>query len=734
MATQDSSDYPRYAATLRVEGGDFYVGDLMVSEQYNGGWKASLSFRIIGPYGRPIESVGNAMGTAIANGIFVGMRAVVYLGARASEDDEEGKQIRCFPGFIAGVEPFRAYSRHTRRRETYLRVVVQDVVNQFKNQTVWGAYRAQSAAEIVGGMLALATGNDGRATLNPVVPDHPSVTVHNALRQDLDFIPYAIAGGQTLAAWLGEFFSNLGIRMEMMSDVENCDVHIMLHDKEPRDTSFKMGLGEDATAEDGEDGQVELGVIGSYRGARARAGLLDDPTKGAFRRLGYGPISDVVAGEHISLEEAQLRAGFDVRGRGTELLVVNFKSRQPVIRPGRTILLNEPVVRAISWSRFWQVSSVNHVLKGNHYENSMNVLRGDMPWHSSRPPRRPVVIVPARIDGGPKYSAGDEIPRDRLGRVPVGFPFSPMPFEAGVTQAFDVTDDQRVTKDDFAYILKNPEGGEGDHYFTHMDAEGMKAALKKAAGKESWLKGDAKKEAVELADTEARETDIEKLYNSEYDDPYTGRADKDLDDDELKERKKREAARARTYRYMAWKRALNYEESGGDYDHDGYTTVIDGRMSEELKAEFATPSKLANLEQEARERQAKEGYTPPKLGEGDIVDEYLRLFGEGAEDSDLYRTAALQKDAADEQWPPRLPLPIVQPMAGSQHGFVSGHRHGDACRVAVHGVMRAEIVGFQYRSDRDLNQASMAGAVTGLVVEHNRGASWSGITFRKTKH
>lgn len=727
-----ATDYPQYAATLRVEGGDFHVGDLQVSEEYNGGWTARLSFRVT-ERGRPVESVLTAMGTAINAGIFVGMKASIYIGARADEDDEDGRQLRCFPGFVASVEPFRTYSQRTRRAETYLQVIVQDVVNHLRKQHVWGAFRAHSAAEIVGGVLGLAAGNDGRATLKPVVPEHPAITVHNGLRGDLDFIPHAIAAGQSMAAWLGEFFGRLGIRLEVMTDVENCEVHLMLNDKAPRDVSFRMGIGPETGDDDPPDGQVEVGVIGSYRGSRSRAGLLDDPTKGAFRRLGYGPIGDVVSGEHVSLEEAQMRASFETRGRGAELLVASLRSRQPSIRPGRTIQLDRRLVPAIPWSSYWQVSSVLHVIRGFSYENSMNVMRGDIPWHPSRPRQRPVVIVPARVDAGPNFSNGEEVPRDRLGRIPVGFPFSPLPFEAGVTQGFDVTDDQRVTKDDFAYILRDPDGGESPHYWSHMDAQGMRDTLQKAAGDGSWLTGDAKQEAVELADTEAREEDIEKLYNGEYDDPYGGRADSSLTDSELEQRQKREAERTRTYRYMAWKRALAYEESGGDYDHDGYTTVIDGRMSDALKAEFATPAKLENLRQEARERQSSDGYTPPEEGEGDIVDEYLRLFGESADSSPLHRTAELQKDAADEQWPPRLPLPVMQPMAGSQHGFVSGHRQGDACRVAVHDVMRAEIVGFQYRSDRDLNQASMAGAVAGIVVEHNRGAGWSGMVFRKTK-
>ena len=88
-------------------------------------------------------------------------------------------------------------------------------------------------------------------------------------------------------------------------------------------------------------------------------------------------------------------------------------------------------------------------------------------------------------------------------------------------------------------------------------------------------------------------------------------------------------------------------------------------------------------------------------------------------------------EIAPQRWPPRIPLPVIQPMAGGLHGLVPTHRHGDVCRVAVHDPMWAEIVGFQYRSNRRIN-ANLVDATAGLIVEHDRAHSWTGIVFRPT--
>ena len=84
--------------------------------------------------------------------------------------------------------------------------------------------------------------------------------------------------------------------------------------------------------------------------------------------------------------------------------------------------------------------------------------------------------------------------------------------------------------------------------------------------------------------------------------------------------------------------------------------------------------------------------------------------------------------APDVQWPPCIPLSPITPGAGNLHGFVSDHRQGDWCRVAVVNPLYAEIVGFCHRDDRFLGER-VRGATVGIVVRE-RGDEWRGMVFR----
>lgn len=114
----------------------------------------------------------------------------------------------------------------------------------------------------------------------------------------------------------------------------------------------------------------------------------------------------------------------------------------------------------------------------------------------------------------------------------------------------------------------------------------------------------------------------------------------------------------------------------------------------------------------------------------DLVSEALGDTGgsapESRADTGNGQSAAIGRS---EQWPPRIPLTIIGPIAGGMHGFISAHRQGDVCRVAVHNPLWAEIIGFQYRQDRRIN-TQIVGATAGMVVEHDHGNAWTGMVFR----
>ena len=184
--------------------------------------------------------------------------------------------------------------------------------------------------------------------------------------------------------------------------------------------------------------------------------------------------------------------------------------------------------------------------------------------------------------------------------------------------------------------------------------------------------------------------------------------------------------------------------------------------TEEVPHDYSVPSnilKMLNSDPAAQATKLKElkdsrglvdadqsayTYAGIKMFDLDLLKEYGSLFDSSyydnlhldnlnAEDA-VARLDALSdvraKAAERELWPPRIPLTIIEPMAGALHGFIPSHRQGDSCRVAVYHPLSAEIVGFQYRDDRKIGSGNIA-ATTGIVVDHNAG-SWSGLVFRQT--
>ena len=163
-----------------------------------------------------------------------------------------------------------------------------------------------------------------------------------------------------------------------------------------------------------------------------------------------------------------------------------------------------------------------------------------------------------------------------------------------------------------------------------------------------------------------------------------------------------------------------------DADRDGVLSRRDELVSEALSKALRDEAERQRLQDlwDARHE------TP--IEEGSLAEEYGRLFGDETDDiPDDVREARDEAELMAERWPPRIPLPVVKPMAGALHGFIVAHRHGDTCRVAVHSPFSAEIVGFQYRDDRKIN-ADLSTSLAGLVVEHNYAQAWSGLVFRRT--
>ena len=539
------------------------VSALRLDEGYGAGWRsrAVIAFTSQSPV-----TGGEALGLACAQGVRPGHAVVVHLALAGTggDDPNRGLIVRSWPCVVSELAPFTS-----ELKSAGCHVGLVDPVTFLTHRPVWGAWRACSAGAMIGGALSSVAGGDGKPALQPILPGLPIVRIAEDYRDDLKGLPYAIAAGQSMGQWLDAFAGLLGLRVEMRGVTKDASVEVTLSDRTPGGRPMRMTLGPSSTTSGSGAGSGPLLVTGysARPGMNARGAVLDDPSHGELRHFGWpGAIERVFSEAEVGLEEAARRLRLPLIGACAEMLAVDVVSRQPGFRPGRRITLSGGDIRGLDT---WQLATVTHRVDAGRYENRATLLRGDTAWHPSPPPPRAPAFVPGIIDGGAGALAHEPVPRDRLGRVPVTFPFVPAPLGEAVRPPAmtGASRDRRITLDD---LESAPERG------------------------------------------------------------------KPFDPD------------------------------------DASPDVADPHAAEQLGPEPAQP-----------------------------------------------------------RWPPRIPLAIIEPMAGSLHGFIPAHRHRDACRVAVHDPFRAEIVGFQYRADRRIN-AGLAGATAGLVVEHDCSSAWSGWLFRST--
>lgn len=598
------------------------VGGMLVREEYISGWNGTAMINF------PTDdklSIGNVLGAALASNIVPGEPVMLCLELASGSPDVKGTVVRSWPSMVSRIEPFE-YGDDAENATCAVNLL--DPVSYLSGRTIWGAYRAQSIGEMIGGALSLAAGGNGKPTLHPVLPGLPKLEIVEDFRDYLNQVPYSIATGQTLGEWLRHVLGLLGLRMEMIGQGDGL-VRVKLSDRKPSEEKLmKMsiegiepepepaGQGEEVVARGnptrpgperpwsepepepaarkpkrGEAGELKIVGYAGYPGLKHRGGVLDDPAEGSFRYMApVGGMRKLVSGPAVGVEEASWRNYYPVQGAYVESVLISVESIQPNFRPGRLVELD---TIPVGTEKRWQLARVAHSLAGDEYTNDATLIRGDHSWHPPQLPEREPVLVSGVVHGGADVSANTPVPRDRLGHVPVMLSFLP----------------------DF-----------GDE-----EAPG--------AGPSSNLSG--------IMSSSPNPTPPPPSAPG----PSPGGAPADDDDD--------------------------------DEDDPANDGVIDER---DLDA-----SVIAKADQAAE--------------------------------------AAVEA----QRWPPRIPLTVIEPMAGGLHGFISAHRHGDACRVAVHTPFYAEIVGFQYRNDRKIGD-EITGAITGMVVDHDSVDAWSGLVFRRAEH
>ena len=619
-------------------------------------------------------------------------------------EDGEDIPVRSWPCMVSYLEPFYDSADPN---YGYGQVRLVDPVTHLSALPIWGAYRAASLGEMVGGALSLAAGGDGKPSLEPLLPGLPRIRVIEDFRDSLMDLPFTTAVGQTLGQWLNDVFGGLGIRARMIGRLDG-SIDWVLSDKTPSESSQSLvplnmavvanGLDTpaEATDEEKEHGLIFIDGFAANPGMDARAAVVDNPAYGSPLQVGAtGAIDAIFTGTEVDLREAQLRNLYPVLGEFTEMLRVSGMSRQPALQPGRVIGLN----RTIQGVSKWQVArSAHHLRNGITYDNDVTLLNGTTAWHPAQSLDRSPVFVSAVVDAGLDYAIGEPVPRDRLGRIHVSFPFTPSAIgdEARELAAADTDRDMRITLEDFT---------------SEQIADYTENA-------ETWEEEEAA------------------YQNGDYDDPNPRSLDSELTEDELADRREKGEKRKQAVAYGAYKKARN--EDSSDTDQDSYLSERDELLAEEfpeLTEALADEEQRKELEEQWAAKQAgtlEEDYPSiaEDAGQRELLEKYGRVFSApGDPEEDPYFDEKRDAVLASERWPPRIPLTVVEPMAGSRHGFIPAHRQGDICRVAVYNPFAAEIVGFQYRSDRLIN-SDVSDAVAGMLVEHNYGEAWSGLIFR----
>ena len=696
----------------------FKLASLVASEGYNIGWCAHAIFAF-GVPGGGVSRI-DILATLAERGLSPGRRGKVNLRVEAEGNESLHNQtIRTWPCMVSQMVPLDSED-DTR---AICRIQLVDPLGYLASREIWGAYRDVSAAELAGGAIALAAGADEGPTTEVTTAWLPKIRVRARHRDALDVIPYAIASGETLGEWLARVLGTLGLRAELFAEDGGDTQVVYLTDALAHRGSYEMHIERDGVElsddEQGRDGGISIRSRVAFPANPLRGALLDDPTQGTPRVLaGFGPIGHVVRAQGADTDEVTERAWHEVRRGFCEALMVRASSGHPGIEPGCTITLNETINRI----DHWQVASARHLVSEGAYDNDATLLRADTAWHPPQAEPRGTVIVSAMVDHSEESLYHEPVPRDRLGRINVRFSFLPPPnMEVAFALAeADTNRDGRVTLDDY----------------------------------------DEEKTDGYTADAEEWEKKVQAYENGDYDDPYPGIASEYLTEEQNAEREARARQRQEAIAYIYYKRLAAPSPSPEDGTQGGTTngTGTDDEDDDNPTAETTASDGVSetqtgqtdNDETETEEQvQPGNGGTgeQTRTGNGETDSGVQTQTGNGgteqSEEDTLpppeprrLRNPAAEADTletptpAEDRWPPRIALPVVEPMAGAMHSFVGGHRQGDICRVAVHDPFAAEIVGYQYRDNRAINR-DVVGAAAAIVVEHNFDDAWSGIVLRR---
>ena len=418
---------------LRLPGVVVPALTVMVQERRGGGWSG------VARVNPRLTSAEAAFDVLLRDGLIPGSAVLVKLVLPAGTR-YEGIVVRSWPSVITSVSTRWWRSGHS-DDEAFAGVTFRDALSHLRSRSIWAAFADCSPGEILGGVLSSAAGGEGRPTREPVLPGISTmVRIREGLRADIGKVPYAIAAGEPMGYWLGRVLGRLGVRMEMRGDAAG-RLLVELNDGKPsecginRDGGVWMTVNPRAVSS---AANLVLDSTGAGAAAPARGGLLDDPARGATRRFGRpGPVETVIVSDGTEVEEAEKRATFRRTRESVSRVRLSMRSRQPGLLPGRMVKIGIPPHRLFGPNRYtgqvdgyvslfganvWQVADVSHVYSQGGYWNRTELDKVGAGWRPPVPPDDGVKLISGIVDDG-ESEPGEAVKRDRLGRIPVKFPF-----------------------------------------------------------------------------------------------------------------------------------------------------------------------------------------------------------------------------------------------------------------------------------------------------------------------
>ena len=316
--------------------------------------------------------------------------------------------IRTWPSVVTEV----GAPTEIRNRTSGVIVMFSDPIRYLLHSRIWGAYRDCSPGALLGAGLSLATGGDGAPTLTPALPGLPPLAIHEALRESVRELPYAIAAGEPLGSWLAGIFGALGIRIELVGR-ESGRVDVTLRDTPPNNPPLSMTLLPGSPSAS----NAAIKGIRQHGPRQIRDTIYDAVTQGDPVRVGEltPPVGQILSMADIDIDEASYLADFEGQRSELNLNTLEIVTEQPGLHPGRLLEFSN---RSVSGASVWQVAQSCHGQGAGRYRNSADLVKSGVSWRPEAPARKGQVTVTGVVDDG-ESELGEIVSRDVLGRIPV---------------------------------------------------------------------------------------------------------------------------------------------------------------------------------------------------------------------------------------------------------------------------------------------------------------------------